>query len=110
MIPAFAAWPSWMTFVIIVILVGPVWRLILGTRGRDSWNSNRVRLKVRARGREVLREVAGEHIDSALEERDQVIEDLQRRLTEMESRLDFTERLLAERASEPKEQHPAVSS
>ena len=106
MITAFAAWPSWMTFVIIVILIGPMWRLILGARGRETWNR---RLKIRARGREVLREVAGDHIESALEERDQVIEDLQRRLTEMESRLDFTERLLAERASEPKE-HPTVSS
>jgi hypothetical protein len=36
-------------------------------------------------------------LDAAIAERDVVIEDLQRRLSEMESRLDFTERLLAER-------------
>ena len=107
---SFAAWPSWMTFVIIMVLVGPMWRLILGARGRDTWNSNRVRLRVRGRGREVLREVAGEHIDSALEERDQVLEDLQRRLTEMESRLDFTERLLAERTTQSREQQPTPIS
>jgi hypothetical protein len=103
---SFAAWPSWMTFVIIMVLIGPMWRLILGARGRDTWNRDGVRLRIRGRGREVLREVAGEHIDSALEERDQVIEDLQRRLTEMESRLDFTERLLAERTTESRERQP----
>ncbi len=92
---AFAAWPSWMTFVIIVILIGPIWRLILGSRGRDSWNSHRA-----FRGR------TGREVQSELEARDQVIEDLQRRLTEMESRLDFTERLLAERTTDVGEQHP----
>jgi uncharacterized protein (DUF3084 family) len=34
-------------------------------------------------------------MEDALLERDEVIEDLQRRLSEMESRLDFTERMLA---------------
>jgi hypothetical protein len=93
MIPSFAAWPSWMTFAIIVILIGPIWRLILGSRGRASWNSNRA---LHGRGAE-------RQIQTELESRDQVIEDLQRRLTEMESRLDFTERLLAERSNEQKE-------
>ena len=98
MIPSFAAWPSWMTFAIIVILIGPVWRLMLGSRGRESWNSRTLRGR-RAEGQ----------IQSELESRDQVIEDLQRRLTEMESRLDFTERLLAERSNEQKESTPLGS-
>ena len=48
---------------------------------------------LRKRGRRALETV----VESALSQRDQVIEDLQQRINELESRLDFTERLLAER-------------
>ena len=90
---SFSAWPSWMTFVIVFALVGPVMRMVLGSRFRSRWQ-----------GRYSLGDSGGSaRLDSALAERDAVIEDLQRRLSEMESRLDFTERLLAERGTEHKE-------
>ena len=40
---------------------------------------------------------AAAELEAALEQRDLVIEDLQRRIGELESRLDFTERLLTEK-------------
>ena len=89
-----ASWPGWMTFVIVMAMIGPVMRMVFGSRYFP-----------RRRGR-LLRQMDGQEdarLDSALAERDIVIEDLQRRLSEMESRLDFTERLLAERGTESKE-------
>ena len=88
----FGAWPGWMTFILVMVMVGPVMRMIFGSR-----------LRSRLRGRYGLDEASGGRLESALAERDVVIEDLQRRLSEMESRLDFTERLLAERSTEQKE-------
>src|SRR5262245_65758248 len=100
LMPSFAAWPTWMTFVIIIMIIGPVMRAIFGTPHRSDFRGVR---------KEKLRKLSSAQLNSALEERDLVIEDLQRRLTEMESRLDFTERLLAERANEPKESTPIGS-
>ena len=54
------------------------------------------------RTRKRLRDKHGRMVDgsleAALEQRDQVIEDLQHRISELESRLDFTERMLAGRS------------
>jgi hypothetical protein len=83
-----------MTFVIVMVMVGPVMRMVFGSR---YFPRRRGRLFRQMEGQEDAR------LDSALAERDMVIEDLQRRLSEMESRLDFTERLLAERSTEQKE-------
>jgi hypothetical protein len=47
-------------------------------------------------GREEIRRLEG-----SLAERDLMLEDLQHRMSELESRLDFTERLLAERNAFP---------
>jgi Tfp pilus assembly protein PilO len=92
-----AAWPSWMTFVLVLVMVGPVMRMIFGSR-----------LRSRLRGRYGLEDASAGRLESALAERDVVIEDLQRRLSEMESRLDFTERLLAERSHETKDPVPVI--
>jgi hypothetical protein len=44
-----------------------------------------------------------ERLENAISERDGVIDDLQRRLSEMESRLDFAERLITEKSSAAKQ-------
>ena len=41
-----------------------------------------------------------DRLEAAINQRDVVIEDLQQRLSELESRLDFTERLIATRSGE----------
>lgn len=92
-----AALPTWMVFLIIVMAMGPVMRMIFG--GGFQPYHKRKRL-----AREAADEVA--RLDGAMAERDAVIEDLQRRLGEMEERLDFTERLLAERSVERKDPVP----
>jgi hypothetical protein len=79
--------PSWMIFVLIMIFMGPVMRMMFG--GRGGWGRPD-RLESGART-ELKR------LESALAERDLMLEDLQHRMSELESRLDFTERLLAER-------------
>jgi hypothetical protein len=77
-----------MVFVLLVMFMGPMMRMMFGTM-HNRWD----RLDG-PRGKRAQRA-----LDEALAERDQVIDDLQRRLTEMESRLDFTERMLAERST-----------
>ncbi len=76
--------PTWLVVLLAIFWIGPMMRWMFG-QGHEA--RRRVRGK---RGR--LQE---EQLEAALEERDQVIEDLQRRLTELESRLDFTERMLS---------------
>jgi len=83
-----AAWPNWMVFVIIMAAMGPLMRVIFGQRAFSARRWGRL-------DRGDTEAIA--RLDNAIAERDTVIEDLQRRLSEMESRLDFTERLLAER-------------
>jgi hypothetical protein len=76
----------WVIIIFALMWIGPMMRWMFG-QGDDA----RRRIRGR-RGRN------GElQLDEALETRDQVIEDLQHRISELESRLDFTERLLAEK-------------
>ena len=82
-----AAFPSWMVFIFVMAFMGPAMRYIFGGRYTSvggPWAGGRGLGK---------REV--ERLEAAINERDVVIEDLQKRLSEMESRLDFTERLIA---------------
>ena len=79
--------PSWMIFVLIMIFMGPMMRMMFG--GRGGWGKPD-RLDSGART-ELKR------LENTLAERDLMLEDLQQRMSELESRLDFTERLLAER-------------
>jgi hypothetical protein len=79
--------PSWMIFVLIVMFMGPVMRMMFG--GRGAWGKPD---RLEGGARTELKRLEG-----ALAERDLVLEDLQQRMSELESRLDFTERMLAER-------------
>ena len=79
--------PSWMIFVLIVMFMGPMMRMMFG--GRGGWGKPD-RLEGGART-ELKR------LENTLAERDLMLDDLQHRMSELESRLDFTERLLAER-------------
>ena len=90
--PLHAAWPTWMIFVLLVMFVGPMLKMMFGMI--DPHAHKRLRQRMRQRFDES--EDTG-RLDAALAERDTVIEDLQHRLTELESRLDFAERLLADR-------------
>ena len=81
-----ASIPSWMIFIFVMAFIGPAVRYMFGSRYTGhgmGWEGGK-----RLGKREV------ERLDAALAERDAVIEDLQHRLSEMESRLDFTERLI----------------
>jgi hypothetical protein len=86
-----AAFPSWLIIVIVVMMVSQ-FRFMAARRRRDLPDDVRDRLRNRLGG------VDERRFEEALNQRDQVIEDLQRRLSEMESRLDFSERLLAEKS------------
>jgi len=92
-----AAMPTWLILVIIFGAIGPMMRMIFG---RGIYPSSRWKRLDRGNADDVAR------LDSAIAERDTVIEDLQRRLGDMEERLDFTERLLAERTTERKDSMP----
>ena len=81
----FAALPGWIIVIIVLSAMGPMMRMIFG----EHYKPQRYR-RLDKRGTE---EIA--RLDAALAERDTVIEDLQQRLSELESRLDFTERMLA---------------
>ncbi len=83
-----AAWPWWLTMMIVFAFMGPLFRMGRHWGGWGDAGS--------PRSRKGLREELA-RMDAALAERDEVIDDLQRRLLEVESRLDFTERLLAEK-------------
>jgi len=85
--PMHAQFPSWMMFVLIMMFMGPMMRMMFG--GRGSWGKHG---RVEGAGRAEIKRLEG-----ALAERDAMLDDLQHRMSELESRLDFTERLLAER-------------
>ncbi len=85
--PMHAQFPSWMMFVLIMMFMGPMMRMMFG--GRGSWGKHG---RVEGAGRAEITRLEG-----ALAERDAMLDDLQHRMSELESRLDFTERLLAER-------------
>lgn len=93
-----AAIPGWVIVVVVFSAMGPMMRMIFG----EHYVSARRRKRFAKSGAEDLA-----RLDAALAERDTVIEDLQRRLSEMESRLDFTERMLA-RPREENEQKASV--
>ena len=83
--------PSWMIFVLIVMFMGPMMRMMFG--GRAGWGKpDRFEGGAKA---ELKR------LENTLAERDLMLEDLQHRMSELESRLDFTERLLSERNASP---------
>ena len=92
-----AAWPGWMTFIIVMAMVGPLMRFAFGGWSRQFPLPHQRQLKGKRAAGEIAR------LDSALAERDEVIDDLQRRITELESRLDFTERLLSTRETRQEE-------
>ena len=85
----FSGIPQWMLFVGGFMIFGNVMRLIFG--------AGRVRYP---RKWEQLGRQETERLEAALTQRDVVIEDLQQRLSELESRLDFTERMIASRSAE----------
>ena len=76
-----AGWPTWVLVIMVFSFMGPLMRMIFGES--ESGRKRRTRSGEFAR------------LEAAIAERDTVIEDLQQRLSELESRLDFTERLLA---------------
>ena len=80
--------PSWMIFVLIVMFMGPMMRMMFRGKPNPGWKYERME----SGSREEIRRLEG-----SLAERDLVLDDLQQRMSELESRLDFTERLLAER-------------
>ncbi len=82
--------PSWIFILFALFWIGPMMRWIFG---QGDHAGKRIRDK---HGRK-----AGAELEAALEQRDQVIEDLQHRISELESRLDFTERMLAGRKEDP---------
>ena len=85
-----AGWGVWVWIAMSVMFMGPVMRMMFGGRNAHwmgEWDGKKSRIK--------RNDVA--RLEAAIGERDTVIEDLQHRLSEMESRLDFTERLLSER-------------
>lgn len=85
----FSGIPHWMIIVFGFMMFGNVMRMIFGnTRGRAFKNWEQYSRK------------DSERLETALGQRDMVIEDLQQRLSEMESRLDFTERMIASRSTE----------
>jgi hypothetical protein len=83
-----AEMPWWLGMMILFGFVGPLMRM--GMRG-PPWSR---------RGSRTLQDPDVQRLEAAIGERDQVIEDLQRRLGEVEERLDFSERLLASRNAE----------
>jgi len=85
--PIHAAIPSWMMIVLFAMFMGPMMRMMFG--GRGPWGRHD---RVDGAGPGEIRRLEG-----ALAERDVMLDDLQHRMSELESRLDFTERLLAER-------------
>jgi hypothetical protein len=88
------AMSGWMMWVLLFVFVGPMMRFMFwGPRHlmRDRWDWE-------GRGSRRSREEIS-RLDAEIANRDAVIDDLQRRLSEVEARLDFTERLLAERAN-----------
>lgn len=98
---------GWIGVVFMMMFMGSVMRFVFG--GWRRWDGQSRFPGERNRGGRALREDV-ERLDADIAQRDQVIEDLQQRLSEVESRLDFTERLLAERANAARLDPVAASS
>jgi hypothetical protein len=90
--PMVAQFPSWMMFVLLMMFIGPMMHRMFGGK-RGPWGRFE---RMEAGSRDEIRRLEGE-----LANRDAVLEDLQQRMSELESRLDFSERLLAERRDSP---------
>lgn len=86
--PMFAQFPSWMMFVLFFMFMGPMMRMMFGAK-RGRWGRFE---GLESGSREELRRLEG-----VVADRDVMLDDLQQRMSELESRLDFTERLLSER-------------
>jgi hypothetical protein len=80
--------PGWMVAVFGFMIFGQIMRAAFGgSRSRyRKWEQM---------GRQDV-----DRLEAAINQRDVVIEDLQQRLSELESRLDFTERMIATRSGE----------
>lgn len=87
--------PTWAIVLLIVMFAGQVRSFIDGGSMRKR---NRLARMAEMNGFGGLGRADVERLESAIGERDGVIEDLQRRLSEMESRLDFAERLITEKS------------
>ena len=83
--------PYWIFILFALFWIGPMMRAMFGEGDKAA---------KRIRGKHG-RKAADDQLETALEQRDQVIEDLQHRISELESRLDFTERMLAGRKEDP---------
>lgn len=93
-----AGFPSWLVWIFGF--------MFLSSAMRHMFGGGRVRPP---RKWEQFGRQEAERFEAALTQRDVVIEDLQQRLSEMESRLDFTERLIASRSADPaRESTPIV--
>ncbi|HEU5218555.1 MAG TPA: hypothetical protein VFU23_07840 [Gemmatimonadales bacterium] len=97
-----AGLPSWMVLIFGMMIVSSTMRLIFGNTSRPS--RFRTPRKWELFGRQEV-----ERLEAAINERDVVIEDLQQRLSELESRLDFTERMIASRSAEPARENAAIN-
>ncbi|HEX7024912.1 MAG TPA: hypothetical protein VF187_08850 [Gemmatimonadales bacterium] len=86
--PLHGAFPVWIVLVFVGLFMVRMLRIGVGGGRGGRWD------RIERADREGMR-----RLEDALAERDVVIDDLQRRLSEMESRLDFTERLLTERGT-----------
>jgi hypothetical protein len=78
-----------MMFVLIMMFMGSMMRMMVGGGKRGRWGRYE---RVESGSQEEIRRLEG-----ALADRDVMLDDLQHRMSELESRLDFTERLLTER-------------
>jgi hypothetical protein len=81
---------DWWTLFLVFFVIGPA--LGWGVRSGRYWGDRHGRDRVRWRDRERVAE-----LEAALEERTAMLEQLEGRVAELENRLDFAERLLAER-------------
>ena len=86
---------SFWGFLAIATIASTIGSILRG--GRSRWQMGGGRMAWRRLGFDPAEEFA--RLDGAIAERDTMIEDLQHRLSEMESRLDFAERLLTEKSS-----------
>ncbi len=89
--------PSWMVAVFGFMIMRQIIRAVFG--GARS----RTPRKWELFGRQEV-----ERLEAANNQRDVVIEDLQQRLSELESRLDFTERMIAARSGEHAQEQPRI--